>query len=84
MLTLKAQCFSNTFANKVLKKGRALKWGAQAVRKFLKQPPVEVMHKVFSLGAFIACEESVFPLFQFLHFSLVNDLFIRNEKLITG
>lgn len=32
LLKLKAQCCSNTLANEVLKKGRALKWGAKAVK----------------------------------------------------
>lgn len=45
---------------------------------------MEEINKHFSLGAFIASEESVFPVFQFLHFSLVNNLFIRTEKLITA
>lgn len=84
MLKLRPQCFSNTFANKVLKKGRRLKWGAKAARKLLEQPLIEVMNKLISLGAFVASKESVFPLFKFLRFSLVNDLLIKNEKLITG
>lgn len=84
-LKLKDWWFSNTFASKVLKKGRALKWGAKAVSKLLEQVLIEAKNKlVFSLGTFIASEESVFPLFQFLHFSLVNDLLIRSGKLITG
>lgn len=84
LLKLKAQCCCNTLANEGLKKGRALKWGAKAVSKLLEQLLIEVMNKVFSLAAFTGSEESIFPLSQFLHFSLVNDLFIRNEKLITG
>jgi len=36
LLKLEAQCFSNAFANKVVKKGQALKWGAKAVSKLLK------------------------------------------------
>lgn len=84
LLKLKAQCCSDTLANQVLKKGRALKWGAKAVSKLLEQLLIEVMNKVFSLAAFTESEESIFPLSQFLHCSLVNDLFIRNEKLITG
>lgn len=83
LLKLKAQHFSNTFANKALKKGRALKWGAKAWSE-LGQTLTEVINKHFSLGASIASEESVFPVFQFLHFSLVNNLFIRTEKLITA
>lgn len=71
------------FANKALKKGRALKWGAKA-RSELGQTLTEAINKHFSLGASIASEGSVFPVFQFLHFSLVNNLFIRTEKLITA
>lgn len=84
-LKLKDWWFSNTFASKILKRGRALKWGAKAVSKLLEQVLIEVKNKhFFSLGTFTASEESVFPLFQFLYFSLVNDFFIRNGKLITG
>lgn len=71
------------FANKALKKGRALKWGAKAWSE-LGQPLMEVINQHFSLGVFMASEESVLPVFQFLHFSLVNNLFIRTEKLITA
>lgn len=81
LLKLKAQHFSNTFANNALKKGRAWKWGAKAWSE-LGQPLMEVINKHFQFGAFIASEERVFPVFQFLHFSLVNNLFIRTEKLI--
>lgn len=83
LLKLKAQHFSNMFASKALKKGRALKWGAKAWSE-LGQPLMEMINKHFSLGAFIASEEGIFPVFQFLHFNLVNNLFIRIEKLIAA
>lgn len=62
---IRAQCFSNTFANKAYKKGRVLTWGDKSVSKLHKQPFTEVMKKAFSPGAFLASEETIL-----LHFSV--------------
>lgn len=58
--------------------------GARSASKLLEQPFSEEMNKAFALGAFTASEENIFPSFQCLWFSSVNDLLIRSKKLIIG